>query len=125
MASGRKSIERADEIQGSTLAGWYLGVCFLICLAGGLWFANSSGVFDQSYADDPAEAYKQAARVAAKKAAAREEQARLAAAEDARNMAEAASRTGSAAAPKPTPDAKASAEAVPEVREPVTGADAN
>lgn len=111
MPSSRKSIERADQLQGSTVAAWYLAACFLVVLLGGAWVANSIGWVDFGSETGPA-FDKAAVAAAARKAANREAQARLAAQQEAQNLAEDSARQA-VTSPSPVATASAKVEAAP------------
>jgi len=114
MTSRRKTIERADALQDSSVSAWYLAVCLMVVSAGGIWAANAVGWLDigteQSQGFD-----KSAVAAAARKAANREAQARQAAQQEARNLAEDSARQGVAPA-RPAATASAAAPAEPEVQ---------
>lgn len=106
MTSRLKKIERADALQDSSVSAWYLAVCLLVVVAGGIWAANAIGWLDigsgQSQGPD-----KAAVVAAARKAADREAQARLAAQQEARNLAEDSARQAvTSASPVATASAK-------------------
>lgn len=120
MSSNRKSIERADQLQGSTVAAWYLAACFLIVLLGGVWVASTVGWVDFGSAEGSG-LDKAAVAAAARKAADREAQARQAAQQEARNLAEDSARAAvapasPAAAASPAAGDSANPAAGPEVQ---------
>jgi hypothetical protein len=96
--------DRASDIQRSTMAAWYLSICFATCLAGGIWLANLLGVVDFGGSGYSPDAYKLAAKEAAHKAAEQQLQARISAEEEARNIAEDSTRLIKAAVPTPPAD---------------------
>jgi hypothetical protein len=100
--------ERASDIQRSTMAAWYLSICFAICLAGGIWLASLLGVVHFGSGGLSPDAYKVAAKEAARKAAEQQVQARMAAEEEARNISEDSTRL--IKAPVPTPPADPAAQ---------------
>ncbi|MFM5893287.1 MAG: hypothetical protein ACKOQM_02490 [Novosphingobium sp.] len=102
--------DRASDIQRSTMAAWYLSICFAICLAGGIWLANLLGVVDFGGSGYSPDAYKLAAKEAAHKAAEQQLQARIAAEEEARNIAEDSTRLLKAPGPTPPVDPAESAQ---------------
>ena len=106
----KRTGDRASEIQRSTMAAWYLAVCFVICLAGAAWIASLLGVVDFGTRGDGQEVSKLAAREAARKAAAQQTQARSAAQEEARNIAQDATRLIKAPVPTPPADPAESAQ---------------
>lgn len=115
MTANRKKIERADVLQDSSVSAWYLAVCLMVILAGGVWAANAIGWLDLG--SEQGETFDKAAvAAAAKKAAAREAQARLAAQQEARNLAEDSARLTSVPA-SPVAAASAAAEPGPGVQE--------
>jgi hypothetical protein len=91
MSSSRKSIERASELQGTSVAAWYLAVCFVVVMLGGIWVANTIGWVDFGSEAGPT-FDKKVAAAAARKAANREAQARQAAQQEAQNLAEDSAR---------------------------------
>lgn len=115
MKANRKKLERADELQDSSVSAWYLAVCLMVVMAGGIWVANSVGWLElgskQSESFD-----KDAVAAAAKKAAARNAQARMAAQQEAQNLAEDSARMAPAPA-SPAVAASAAAEAAAEAQE--------
>ncbi len=111
MASRKKTIERADELQGSSLAAWYLAACFLVVLLGGVWVADTIGWVNLGSEQGPA-FDKATVEAAARKAVAREVQARLAAQQEARNLAEDSARQVVVSA-SPVATASAKVEAAP------------
>jgi hypothetical protein len=111
MASSKNQIERANELQGSSVAAWYLAACFLVVLLGGAWVANTIGWVDFSSETGPA-FDKTAVVAAARKAANREAQARLAAQQEARNLAEDSARQA-VTSPSPVATTSAKVEADP------------
>ena len=101
MYFSKRSGDRESELKRSTVAAWYAGVCFLICLGGGIWLASLLGAIDLGgEATNPA-AYKAAAKEASQKAAAQQVQARQSAEEEARDIAADAHRL--IKPPMPTP----------------------
>lgn len=109
MTANRKKIERAEVLQDSSVSAWYLAVCLMVIMAGGVWAANAIGWLDLG--SEQGESFDKAAvAAAAKKAAARQTQARLAARQEARNLAEDSARMAGAPA---SPAAAASAAAEP------------
>lgn len=115
MASRKKTIERADELQGSSVAAWYLAACFLVVMLGGIWVADTIGWVKIGSEQGPA-FDKATAEAAARKAVAREVQARLAAQQEARNLAEDSGRQVVVSA-SPVATANAKVEAGPEDQE--------
>jgi hypothetical protein len=111
MASSKNPIERANELQGSSVAAWYLAACFLVVLLGGVWVANTIGWVNLGSETGPA-FDKTAVAAAARKAANREAQARLAAQQEARNLAEDSVRQAVVSA-SPVATASAKVEAAP------------
>jgi hypothetical protein len=111
MPKSRKSIERANELQGTSVAAWYLAVCFMVVMLGGAWVANSIGWVDFGSEQGPA-FDKTAVAAAAKKAANREAQARQAAQQEAQNLAEDSARAAVVSA-SPVATASAKVEAAP------------
>jgi len=109
MTSRRKAIERANELQDSSVSAWYLAVCLMVVMLAGVWVADAIGWLDIGYEQGPG-FDKTAVAAAAKKAADRETQARLAAQQEARNLAEDSVRQVGVSA---SPVATASAEAAP------------
>lgn len=107
MRANRKKLERADELQDSSVSAWYLAVCLMVVMAGGVWAANSVGWLELG-AEQEKTFDKDAASAAAKKAAARQAQARMAAQQEAQNMAEASARMAPAS-PVATASAAAAA----------------
>lgn len=101
--------ERASDIQRSTMAAWYLSICFAICLAGGIWLASLLGVVDFGGTGYNPDVYKLAAKEAARKAAEQQLQARISAEEEARNIAEDSTRLLKAPVPTPSADSAESA----------------
>ncbi|MFM5916339.1 MAG: hypothetical protein ACKOOL_02275 [Novosphingobium sp.] len=97
----KRAGERASEVQRATTAGWYLAVCFMVCLGGALWLGSLLGFVSIGASEGDPAAYKVAARQAARKAAEQQQLARLAAEEEARNMAEDSRRLLKAPGPKP------------------------
>lgn len=119
MTSRRKSIERADELQDSSVSAWYLAVCLMVVMAGGFWAANAVGWLELG--SEQGETFDKAAvAAAAKKAAAREAQARMAAQQEARNLAEDSARLAGAPA-SPAATASAAAEPGPGAEEATAG----
>lgn len=118
MKANRKKLERADELQDSSVSAWYLAVCLMVVMAGGAWAANSVGWLDLG--GEQGETFDKAAvAAAAKKAAAREAQARMAAQQEAQNLAEDSARMAPAPA-SPAVAASTAAEAGPADQEPAT-----
>lgn len=114
MNSRRKTIERADALQDSSVSAWYLAVCLMVVLAGGYWGANAVGWLE--IGTEQGETFdKSAVASAAKKAAAREAQARMAAQQEAQNLAEDSARMAPAPA-SPAAAASAAAEAAADVQ---------
>lgn len=111
MPSSRKSIERANELQGTSVAAWYLAVCFVVVMLGGIWIANTIGWLDFGSEAGPA-FDKAAVAAAARKAANREAQARLAAQQEAQNLAEDSARQA-VTSPSPVATASPKVEAAP------------
>lgn len=107
MTANRKKLERADELQDSSVSAWYLAVCLMVVMAGGVWAANSVGWLDLG-AEQNETFDKAAVAAAAKKAAAREAQARMAAQQEAQNLAEDSARMAPAS-PAATASAAAAA----------------
>jgi hypothetical protein len=101
--------DRASDIQRSTMAAWYLSICFAICLAGGIWLASLLGVLDYGGSGYSPDAYKLAAKEAARKAGEQQLQARISAEEEARNIAEDSTRLIKAPVPTPPVDPAESA----------------
>lgn len=118
MSSSRKSIERANELQGTSVAAWYLAVCFVVVMMGGVWVASTIGWVDFGSEQGPA-FDKKVAAAAARKAANREAQARLAAQQEAQNLAEDSARQ---AVTSPSPVATASAKVEADPAEPASAA---
>lgn len=107
MTSSRKSIERAAELQESSVSAWYLAICLMVVMLGGVWAANAIGWLDIGSGQGQG-FEKTAVAAAARKAADREEQARLAAQQEARNLAEDSARQAVvSASPVPTASAQA------------------
>ncbi|MBX9644346.1 MAG: hypothetical protein K2W91_09650 [Novosphingobium sp.] len=118
MKANRKKLERADALQDSSVSAWYLAVCLMVVMAGGVWAANSVGWLDLG--SRQGETFDKAAvTAAAQKAAAREAQARLAAQQEARNLAEDSARLAPVPA-SPAASASAAADAGPADQEPAT-----
>lgn len=114
MKANRKKLERADALQDSSVSAWYLAVCLMVVMAGGIWVANTVGWMDLGA--EPGETFeKSAVAAAARKAAAREVQARMAAQQEAQNLAEDSARMATASA-SPAAAASAAAEAAAEVQ---------
>jgi hypothetical protein len=109
MKANRKKLERANELQDSSVSAWYLAVCLMVVMAGGVWAANAVGWMDLG-AEQGETFDKAAVAAAAKKAAAREAQARMAAQQEAQNLAEDSARMAPAPA-SPAAAASAAAEA--------------
>lgn len=84
------------------MAAWYLSICFVISIAGALWFANLLGVVSFGGESADALAYKAAAKDAARKAAEQRYQARLSADEESRNIAADSTRLQRAAVGGPS-----------------------
>jgi hypothetical protein len=118
MTSRRKTIERAAELQDSSVSAWYLAVCLMVVIAGGVWAGNEIGWLDLgSGQGDTID--KTAVAAAAKKAAAREAQARFAAQQEARDLAVDSTRQAVASA-RPAATASATASSDPEAQESAT-----